>query len=499
MQVPLALDNHVASVGTRGRWLSDPADVVATDGQLVQQASALHLGFPRAWPAVFKQSHILRELVNAKLQGKRCRAIAVPPSGADAMIGAAHAAGLQPLHSFSNAERLTTALPEWQLVKGFAVFERLDAPAGAAFVAVRHWWVSSPAGTWLDFTPSLVPSCTTGKLLLVESARGEKSEAPLRGEGQVFAIALGERLAGHVAKYREAGDAATAVVPSKVAAAVEEAEKGPPVDVREEAAVVSVAVPVPPQTATSLGDGGGEPGVLAPSIATGIGNDRAVNVAEAEVAESEDEAQLETAHAYSSGEEKYATVTAVAGPAVGTSFDAKALKAQADDLFRNGHLQEAAKLYMLVTEPVVAAAVQAKEAGNLAFKRGDMKGAARIFTRWPAAHCTLGSLTAARGVVHVTGANTAYEEGLRHVGLQVGRFNYFSDQTAAEFGRILRRQLPPTLVFTLHSNRAAALLRLERYHVRSHSSSTPVDAHPTLTSHEPPEPFRRRAKTRARL
>ena len=60
-------------------------------------------------------------------------------------------------------------------MKGFAVYERQDAAAGESFIAIRHWWVASPKGTWLDFTPPLVPTDASGKLLLVESPLGDKA------------------------------------------------------------------------------------------------------------------------------------------------------------------------------------------------------------------------------------------------------------------------------------------------------------------------------------
>ena len=199
--VPLSLEGTPASIGALGRWLCESDDVIATEGEsLVLSTAALNLGFPRDWPAVFKQSAALRRLVNVVLKGTRCRAISHPPCGSDADIGAVHASGAQPMHSFSNAERLCVALPSWKLVKGFAVFERLDAQAGTSFVAIRHWWNMSPSGTWLDFTPVLAPACCAGKLLLIESTLGEKPEAPLRGSGQEFAIALADRLAGFEAR-----------------------------------------------------------------------------------------------------------------------------------------------------------------------------------------------------------------------------------------------------------------------------------------------------------
>ena len=424
--LPLSLAGVPASIGTLGRWLTDPEDVVATDGvALVQQAAALHLGFPRNWPAVF-QSAALHNLVNNQLNGRRCRAIAMPPSGTDATAGAA-AASSQPLHSFSNAERLTVALPEWQLVKGFAVFERLDAPVGSSFVAIRHWWNESPAGTWLDFTPALVPSCTAGRLLLVMCASGDKPEAPLRGVGQAFAITLGERLAGRDAKLGKAGDEALQPPAGSVVEEHAKVEVEQPVMTEEQAARITVA-PHPPPCAPVL--------LPAPSSAAAAG----VEVSSAP--------RPDSAAATPTGKEGGRVSYGAMGDAVvegketaggaalapHTLGNAEAIKARASALFRGGRLEDAEKLYMLAAEALKGAAIAAKEQGNEAFKRGDMEA-----------------------------ANEAYELGLEHLGLQVRKMHYYPDQAAAEFGRILRRQLPPTLIVALHSNRAAALLQLRRY------------------------------------
>ena len=193
--VPVALDGSAASVGTLGRWLVDESDLVTTRPADAEASTELHLGFPRNWPAVFKQNATLKGLINHELRGTRCRAVAMPPSGADASKGKAAAVGCMPMHSFSNAEKIVVALPEWKVVKGFAIFEQLSEGAGSSFIAIRHWWNATPSDTWLDFTPPLAPASTVGKVLLVESSRGDKAEAPLRGTGQTFAIVLAQRLA----------------------------------------------------------------------------------------------------------------------------------------------------------------------------------------------------------------------------------------------------------------------------------------------------------------
>jgi len=423
--LPLSLAGVPASIGTLGRWLTDPEDVIATDGDaLLQQAAALHLGFPRNWPAVFKQSAALHNLINNKLNGRRCRAIAMPPSGTDATAGAA-AASSQSLHSFSNAERLTAALPEWQLVKGFAVFERLDAPVGSSFVAIRHWWNESPAGTWLDFTPALVPSCTAGRLLLVTCESGDKPEAPLRGVGQAFAIALGERLAGRDAKLGKAGDEALKPPAGSV---IEERAKVEVEQAAEQAAAIKVAPHPPPPCAPEL--------LPAPSSAAAAGIEliSAPRPDSAAAAPTDKEGGRVSYGAVGDAVVEGQEVAGGAALTPHTLGNAEAIKARASALFRGGRLEDAEKLYMLAAEALTGAAIAAKERGNDAFKRGDVEA-----------------------------ANEAYELGLEHLGLQVRKMHYYPDQADAEFGRILRRQLPPTLIVALHSNRAATLLQLGRY------------------------------------
>ena len=420
--VPLAIDGTPARVGTLGRWMC-PDDVIATEPAIAQASGPLHLGFPRNWPAAFK-STALKELINGELNGVRCRATATPPSGPDASLGAEHAAALQPMHSFSNAERLTVALPDWRVVKGFVIYESYATAEGTSFVAFRHWWVATPSGAWLDFTPSLGPA-TTGKVLLVESGRGEKHEVPLSGACQAFAILLGERLANRDAHVDRPGASLTPPDQSPKQA------DAPPL-----AQDTGGSPPLPPLPPLSSESHSGndrvdeaQPGcqgsALTPEASTACAVldtqslSRDLPIVEQQAAD--------TATGGESADELALDVDA-------RLANADLLKAQADLLFRNGRVEDAERLYEKIAEPIVAAAVAAKEAGNLAFKSADY-----------------------------TSANAAYETGLRHIGLDVSKYNYYNDQAEAECGRILRQKLPSGLILALHSNRAAALLRLGRF------------------------------------
>ena len=204
--VLLGLDGAPARLGALGRWLCDPDDfftagepasgstVTASDPATGSTVTAESLAFPRDWPAVFKQSALLKGLVNKQLKGVRVRAIASPPTGTDGATAlAAPLRLMDALHSFANASQLEVALPGWRIVKGFIVFEVADAPAGAGFVALRHWWNVAPSGAWIDVTPPLSPAEEgggAGKRLLVESSLGEKAEAPLTTAQQAVAAAF---------------------------------------------------------------------------------------------------------------------------------------------------------------------------------------------------------------------------------------------------------------------------------------------------------------------
>ena len=185
----------LASVGHTGRWLTEAGDVVATDaGARVAAWSSERLPatFPRNWPTVFKESSVLKTLVNkTMLKGMRCRATS-PPTKDD--FTAAAGVPLYPLHSFSNASRLAET-HGWVVVKGFLVLERSECPPGESFVALRYWWnAKEEGGPWLDFTPRFFSDGHEDRALLVESPLGEKAEAMLTQGTLTFATNLANRL-----------------------------------------------------------------------------------------------------------------------------------------------------------------------------------------------------------------------------------------------------------------------------------------------------------------
>ena len=198
--VPLDANGVPAVPGTPGRWLTQNSDLLGSDDAVTRQAregEALSIRFPHGWPIVFKESAALKGLVKA-LNGSRARAIGSPSADDAATISSIAADGLlmQPLHSFANAERLISSVPGWQIVKGFQIFEQADAAEGAAFVAIRHWWVARPDKVWVDPTPLLTKDPVAGedRRLLVESKLGEKPMAPLTVAGREVARHIARRL-----------------------------------------------------------------------------------------------------------------------------------------------------------------------------------------------------------------------------------------------------------------------------------------------------------------
>ena len=503
---PIALDGSIAQPGTLGRWL-DEADVLSSNiGASVESTIAdnsLRFDFPRNWPAAFKNSAALKGLVNRELKGSRCRAITSLPSGPDAAAGHAAPVQLHPLHSFANAAQLIAALPGWRVVKGFVVLERVDRPAGEAFVAIRHWWNESPSGSWLDFMP-LVPASAEGKLLLVESPLGEKKEAPLRAAQQVFGMSLARALC---ARGPNSGHGIEAGAGSN--GNVDRSDPSAPTDVSEAEGMPQPQQPPPPPQQPppqppqppparpraddesshalhddDLGQVRRQQARRRPPSAAVVTSDPQSDIDEqqlrAEIARRATrsfpkrtfgEDNGDPAHGPEPPPEAHTVDDAAAddcgdgggqqlveqlvdqdaggggGPPdepagnarADGAIDARAgsadgRRADADSLFRRGDEVGAAKLYAEIAAPSVEAAGAAKEDGNEAFKSD-----------------------------RLIEAVACYEAGLKHLGLQVGKFNYHADQAAAEYGRVLRQLTPAGLVFALHSNRAASLLRLERF------------------------------------
>jgi len=170
-----------------GYWLSAD-DFIASEEVSADESELARLGFPRDWPAVYSSNSALKSLIGkrGRIPSKRAAVAGVPTAEQRAKVAAGFAA--HPLQSFANAERAAETLAGVKVVQGWAVFERLDRPPGAAFVAERYWWNALPDGTWVDLTPR--PEAWEN-LLLAEAAQGApKRRSVLTAAEAAFAARL---------------------------------------------------------------------------------------------------------------------------------------------------------------------------------------------------------------------------------------------------------------------------------------------------------------------
>jgi len=154
---------------SEGYWLSD-SDFVSTQEACTARTLG-SVGFPRDWPNVYTSNKPLKSLIGKKgrCAGKKVGVVGAPlPEELDQVGGLT----FQRLQSFSNAESVQRQ-SGFPVVQGWAVFEHLDLPVGAAFVAERYWWNALPEGKWVDFTPR---PAGWSEMLLAEAA-GDASKA----------------------------------------------------------------------------------------------------------------------------------------------------------------------------------------------------------------------------------------------------------------------------------------------------------------------------------
>mmetsp|Transcript_158119 Transcript_158119/g.291670 ORF Transcript_158119/g.291670 Transcript_158119/m.291670 type:complete len:1057 (-) Transcript_158119:452-3622(-) len=182
-------DGRQAIIGeSSGYWLNDD-DFVSTASDFSVRCLGT-LGFPRDWPACYSQNKTLKLLVGKKgrCAPKRVAVVAVPSAEDRAAVPAD--LSFQPLQSFANAER-AEKVAGMSVIRGWIVFEQLDRPAGATFVAERYWWNALPDGKWVDFTPR--PEAWP-EVLLAEAAGASKSRARLTdAEAELAAKLLRQR------------------------------------------------------------------------------------------------------------------------------------------------------------------------------------------------------------------------------------------------------------------------------------------------------------------
>lgn len=184
------------------------------------------LGFPRDWPQVYTGSDALKSMIGkrGRIPAKRV-AVAGPPTPEQlSKLPPVSDLHLVPLHSFGNAETLAKHAG-LGVVKGWAVFERLDKPTGTAFVAERYWWNSFPEGTWIDLTPR--PQ-SWQQLLLAEPVSLEESKKTTvlsKEVSQLLCQLLTQRFPSYVprqpeVKERKAGDAKAKPMPESTSDAI---------------------------------------------------------------------------------------------------------------------------------------------------------------------------------------------------------------------------------------------------------------------------------------
>ncbi|CAJ1396847.1 unnamed protein product [Effrenium voratum] len=160
----MAIDGNgqAAVIGSDGWWLCS-VDFVWNENDSFDIDALGALGFPRDWPKTYSTSAALKSLI-----GKRGRAaakrVAVAGLPTPQQLAELPKLTMVPMHSFQNAER-AAQLAGLGVVRGWAVFERLDRAVGEAFVAERYWWNTMPDGTWIDLSPR--PS-SWPQVLLVE-------------------------------------------------------------------------------------------------------------------------------------------------------------------------------------------------------------------------------------------------------------------------------------------------------------------------------------------
>ena len=127
---------------TMGYWFDVDEDVFCSAGVLAKDALGRRTGFPRSWPECYSTSKPLRRLVGKRgLAGVRTGVVDALASEAEWHAAAPFLRRHGRESSFVTALRVARERPGWEVVKGFVVYELVDAPAGEQFVAHRHWYV----------------------------------------------------------------------------------------------------------------------------------------------------------------------------------------------------------------------------------------------------------------------------------------------------------------------------------------------------------------------
>lgn len=139
---------------SEGYWVEE-SDFIATRPNFSAQALGRH-GFPTKWPDAYTKSRALKSLIGKRgTLGGLSVHVVYPPSEADRTL--VSDLDLQPLQSFSNAEKVATKTG-MSVEKGWVVFELLlsggeSCAEDGEFVAQKHWFNKDKAGKPIDFSP----------------------------------------------------------------------------------------------------------------------------------------------------------------------------------------------------------------------------------------------------------------------------------------------------------------------------------------------------------
>ena len=149
---------------------------------------------PRGWPDCFK-TQTMKTFIANELAGRRVRLSEAPdPEHLEMAAGI----GLAASDSRGNALKLRDRYG-WEMLGGFMLLERADAPAGSAdlYVGEPHYWNANSRGLWIDLTPRRYKD-----IVLVESA-STPVPTPTPGEQKRHETLRAEELARSVAREAE--------------------------------------------------------------------------------------------------------------------------------------------------------------------------------------------------------------------------------------------------------------------------------------------------------
>lgn len=194
---------------SEGFWLSS-SDFIWSNGISEFDVDALGaISFPRDWPSAYSKSVPLKSLIGKRglLPARRVAVVGLPTADQLSKLpDMCKSSTCVPLHSFHNAERISK-MAGLEIVRGWAIYERLDQPVGSVFVAERYWWNSLPGSsstnsTWIDLSPR--PTFWP-QLLLIEEVEPKIKERKIlpKKDAQLMARLIAQRFPEYKARLPE--------------------------------------------------------------------------------------------------------------------------------------------------------------------------------------------------------------------------------------------------------------------------------------------------------